>query len=259
MACVAIDGFVIDPQSICMPSSPPPPPKKKTISHIEVGFKWMWILLATPNKLVPAVVDLCAGLALLLPRQINHFHHGFFSSAVLDWSLRSCLRVKHLLRQQITDNRQYLRWSFQLQTSSLRSQNLAVEALVRLLIKGKLHSKIISSDMIEFFSVESNGEGPRSKFEREDGQTDGGKLAHASICDVMVPHWCHLAIMARSRDWIKIFVISRNQPASSDDMMAADTTMTAIIISNIIVAQSSHEASNLDQMSQKIFVTFWYL
>ena len=35
----------------------------------------------------------------------------------------------------------------------------------------------------------------------------------------MVPHWCHLAIMARSRDWIKIFVISRNQPASSDDMM----------------------------------------
>ena len=39
-------------------------------------------------------------------------------------------------------------------------------------LKGKLHSKIISSDMI---SVESDGEGPRSKFEREDGQTDGGK------------------------------------------------------------------------------------
>ena len=72
--------------------------------------------------------------------------------------------------------------------------------LVLLLLKGKLHSKIISSDMIEFFSVESDGEGPRSKFEREDGQTDGGKLARASICDVMVPHWCHLAIMARSRD-----------------------------------------------------------
>ena len=52
------------------------------------------------------------------------------------------------------------------------------------------------------FSVESDGEGPRSKFEREDGQTDGEKLARASICDVMVPHWCHLAIMARSRDWI---------------------------------------------------------
>ena len=45
------------------------------------------------------------------------------------------------------------------------------------------------------------------------------KLARASICDVMVPLWCHLAIMARSRDWIQIFVISRNQPVSSDDMM----------------------------------------
>ena len=67
-------------------------------------------------------------------------------------------------------------------------------------VKGKLHSKIISSDMKEFFSVESDGEGPRSKFEREDGQTEGGKLARASICDVTVPHWCHLAIMARSRD-----------------------------------------------------------
>ena len=41
--------------------------------------------------------------------------------------------------------------------------------------KGKLHSQIISSDMKDFFSVESNGEGPRSKFEREDGQTDGQK------------------------------------------------------------------------------------
>ena len=54
--------------------------------------------------------------------------------------------------------------------------------------------------MIEFFSVESDGEGPRSKFEREDGQTDGGKTGTCGICDVMVPHWCHLAIMARSRD-----------------------------------------------------------
>ena len=42
-------------------------------------------------------------------------------------------------------------------------------------LKGKLHSKIISSDMKDFFSVESNGEGPRSKFEREDGETDGQK------------------------------------------------------------------------------------
>ena len=64
-----------------------------------------------------------------------------------------------------------------------------------LLFKGKLHSKIISSDMIEFFSAESDGEGPRPKFEGEDGQTDGGKLARASICDVMVPHWCHTAVL----------------------------------------------------------------
>ena len=58
------------------------------------------------------------------------------------------------------------------------------------------------------FSVESDGEGPRSKFEREDGQTEGGKLARASICDVMVPHWCHLAIMAWSRDWIKYLIVT---------------------------------------------------
>ena len=35
--------------------------------------------------------------------------------------------------------------------------------------------------------------------------------------------------------------------------------MTAIVTSLIIVTQSSHDASNLDQMSQEIFVTFWYL
>ena len=33
---------------------------------------------------------------------------------------------------------------------------------------------MISSDM-SFFSEESDGEGPSSKFEREDGQTEGGK------------------------------------------------------------------------------------
>ena len=86
--------------------------------------------------------------------------------------------------------------------------------------KGKLHSKIISSDMIEFFR---RIRWWRSEVEIRTGrQTEkqtAKKLARASICDVMVPHWCHLAIMARSRDWIKIFVISRNQPASSVDMM----------------------------------------
>ena len=62
--------------------------------------------------MAPVFVDLCAGLVMLLPRQIRRFRHGFFSSAVLDWSLRSCLRVRHLWRQQIADNRRYLRRSF---------------------------------------------------------------------------------------------------------------------------------------------------
>ena len=101
---------------------PPPPPPTTLIPHIEVGFKWMWTQLATPNKMAPVFVDLCAGLVVLLPRQIRRFRHGFFSSAVLDWSLRSCVRVRHLWRQQIADNRRYLRRSFLPWTSSLRSQ-----------------------------------------------------------------------------------------------------------------------------------------
>ena len=100
----------------------PPPPSTTLIPHIEVGFKWMWTQLATPNKMAPVFVDLCAGLVVLLPRQIRRFRHGFFLSAVLDWSLRSCLRIRHLLRQQIADNRRYLRRSFLPWTSSLRSQ-----------------------------------------------------------------------------------------------------------------------------------------
>ena len=114
-------------------SHPPPPPPTTLIPHIEVGFKWMWTQLATPNKMAPVFVDLCAGLVVLLPRQIRRFRHGFFSSAVLDWSLRSCLRVRHLWRQQIADNRRYLRRSFLPWTSSLRSQISLFEALVRLL------------------------------------------------------------------------------------------------------------------------------
>ena len=60
--------------------------------------------------------------------------------------------------------------------------------------KGKLHSKTISSDLIDFFSVESNAdvEGPRLKFEREDGQTDSGKHG---LCERLWRQWCHLAIM----------------------------------------------------------------
>ena len=82
----------------------------------------MWTQLGTPNKMAPVFVDLCAGLVVLLPRQIRRFRHGFFLSAVLDRSLRSCLRVRHLWRQQIADNRRYLRRSFLPWTSSLRSQ-----------------------------------------------------------------------------------------------------------------------------------------
>ena len=100
----------------------PPPPPTTLIPHIEVGFKWMWTQSVTPNKMAPVFVDLCAGLVVLLPRQIRRFCHGFFSSAVLDWSLRSCLRARHLWRQQIADNRRYLRRSFLPWTSSLRSQ-----------------------------------------------------------------------------------------------------------------------------------------
>ena len=63
---------------------PPPPPPTTLIPHIEVGFKWMWTQLATSNKMALVFVDLCAGLVVLLPRQICRFRHGFFSSAVLD-------------------------------------------------------------------------------------------------------------------------------------------------------------------------------
>ena len=71
------------------------------------------------------------------------------------------------------------------------------------------------------FSVESDGEGPRSKFEREDGQTDGGKNRHVRA---FVRSWCHTGATLQSwqghaTDYIYIFVISRNQPVSSDDMM----------------------------------------
>ena len=107
-------------------STTPPPPqkKKKTLKpNIEVGFKWMWTLLATQIECrAAAVVDLCAGLVVLLPRQIRRCRHGFFSSAVLDWSFRSCVSVRHLRMQQIADNWRYLRRSFRPRTPSLRSQ-----------------------------------------------------------------------------------------------------------------------------------------
>ena len=54
----------------CKPQGTPPPPPPPTTTTIEVGYKWMWSLLATPNKMAPAVVDLCAGFTVLLPRQL---------------------------------------------------------------------------------------------------------------------------------------------------------------------------------------------
>ena len=63
--------------------------------------------------------------------------------------------------------------------------------LSRSVLLGKLHSKIISSDLIRFFSVKSNGEGLRSKFEPEDGQTDSEKKkrhTRALVTSVVPPH-----------------------------------------------------------------------
>ena len=65
-------------------------------------------------------------------------------------------------------------------------------------------SKIITSDLIDFFSLNSDGEGPRSKFEQEDGQTDSEKVAHASACDI-------IGATSPSRERFEMFMISRNQ------------------------------------------------
>ena len=59
--------------------------------------------------------------------------------------------------------------------------------------------------MKDFFSVESNGEGPRSKFERENGQTDGQKWPKISGDDAARPAWVTGArrqqFAAASRFW----------------------------------------------------------
>ena len=64
--------------------------------------------------------------------------------------------------------------------------------LVHLCCEVKLFSKITSSDLIDFFFVESNGEGLRSKFEQEHGQTDGEK---SGTCERWCRQWCNLAII----------------------------------------------------------------
>ena len=52
--------------------------------------------------------------------------------------------------------------------------------LIKLVIrKTALQNHKLSSD--RFFSVESDGEGPTSKFEREEGQTDREKMAREGL------------------------------------------------------------------------------
>ena len=53
--------------------------------------------------------------------------------------------------------------------------------------------------MKDFFSVESNGGGPRSKFEREDGQTDGQKWPKNSGDDAARPAWVMVPGISSSR------------------------------------------------------------
>ena len=121
---VSASWLQLQPSSLITTPQPPPPPPPPTTSipHIEVGFKWMWTLLVTPNKMAPVVVDLCAGLVVLLPCQIRRFRCEFFSSAVLQLKLEELSSRRHLRRQQLADNRRYLHRYFVPWTSSLRSQ-----------------------------------------------------------------------------------------------------------------------------------------
>ena len=52
----------------CLESMWTPTQTTTTRTHMEVGFKWMWTHLATPNQIWPVVVDLRAGLQVNLPR-----------------------------------------------------------------------------------------------------------------------------------------------------------------------------------------------
>ena len=55
-----------------------------------------------------------------------------------------------------------------------------------------------------FFPAESDGEGPRLKYEQEDGQTDGEEMARASFCNAVVPPRLH----AQSRERFEMFMIN---------------------------------------------------
>ena len=98
--------------------------------------------------------------------------------------------------------------------------------------KGKLHSKIISSDLMDFVFVESDCERPRLKFKQEDGQTDGEKLARASVCDVSgaISQSCRVTWAIRNvhvrpesvRRWPA--VVNRLCPVNIEDHSAASNS-----------------------------------
>ena len=137
-----------------------PPPQKKTVPHIEVGFKWMITLLATPNKMALAFANLCAGLVDLFPHQIRR---GFFSSDDLDWSSRSCFRTRRLLSSIQGYKLRRIDGIFvDLSCREHRhsKSSLAVKALVRLLVKlwtKKYQTSFLSYPLSEKFGYPQRG------------------------------------------------------------------------------------------------------
>ena len=133
-----------------------------------------------------------------------------------------------------------------------------VRATTKYVFKGKLHSKIISSDMIYrvFFR--------RIRWWRSEVEIRTGRRSNRRRKTGTCEHlWRHGATLVPPRNHGKVTRLNqdiRDQPESARVKWwhDADTTITAIVISLIIVTQSSHDASNLDPMSQEIFVTIWY-
>ena len=64
-----------------------------------------------------------------------------------------------------------------IQSHNIMSRQMRKRSKINVLQNHKLWSN-------RFFSVKFDGEGSRSKFEQEDGQTDREIMARASICDV---------------------------------------------------------------------------
>ena len=80
-----------------------------------------------------------------------------------------------------------------------------------------------------FFSVESNGEGPRSKFEREDGQTDGQKWPknlgwRRRAADMS--HWCQASAV---RGCVPILIIPEFDAALDRDSLNELTWVSFVV------------------------------